>query len=86
MFGKPQWFRKKRWGWGLTPTCWQGWCYVLVWVVVIDVPFVAFLVRGQPSAAAAWLIAAIAVLLWDVAKIIRAIDAQQKQSSPETKA
>ena len=24
MFGKPEWFREKTWGWGLTPTKWQG--------------------------------------------------------------
>ena len=35
MFGKPHWFRPKRFGWGLTPVTWQGWVYVLVWIAVL---------------------------------------------------
>ena len=27
MFGKPNWFRPKTFGWGLTPITWQGWAY-----------------------------------------------------------
>lgn len=28
MIGKPEWFKKKKFGWGLTPVTWQGWVYV----------------------------------------------------------
>ena len=37
MFGKPQWFREKKLGWGLTPVTWQGWVYALVWAAVLVV-------------------------------------------------
>ncbi len=37
MIGKPEWFtRRKYGGWGIFPKKWQGWIYILVWVLVIE--------------------------------------------------
>lgn len=36
MIGKPEWFaRRKYGGWGLFPTTWQGFVYLLVFVLII---------------------------------------------------
>ena len=35
MIGKVEWFKKKSFGWGLTPKTWQGWTYVLVFIVLL---------------------------------------------------
>lgn len=39
MIGKKEWFRKKTFGWGLTPKTWQGWVYVAVLLVLIYLTF-----------------------------------------------
>jgi len=39
MFGKPNWFRPKTFGWGLTPITWQGWAYTAVWGGLLVAPF-----------------------------------------------
>ncbi|MFA6392897.1 MAG: hypothetical protein WCW54_02345 [Candidatus Paceibacterota bacterium] len=28
------WFRRKLYGWGWTPTTWEGWAVVFVWAVI----------------------------------------------------
>jgi hypothetical protein len=28
------WFGRKRWGWGLQPTSWQGWALTIVYVAI----------------------------------------------------
>jgi hypothetical protein len=31
MIGNPKWFTTRKYtGWGLTPTCWQGWAYIAI--------------------------------------------------------
>ena len=36
VLAKPEWFgRRKYTGWGLTPKTWQGWAYVLGFIVLI---------------------------------------------------
>lgn len=36
MFGKPQWFRRRKYGgWGLFPATWQGWLYTAIIVALI---------------------------------------------------
>ena len=47
MFGKKEWFRPKTFGWGLRPVCWQGWVYAGVWTLVLIVPFIGLLTRGE---------------------------------------
>ena len=70
MFGKPQWFRPKTFGWGLTPVTWQGWVYTLIWCGLLIGPFNLLLIRGQSGEAIVWLFAAIGLLIWDVRTIL----------------
>jgi hypothetical protein len=72
MFGRPEWFRPKTFGWGLTPVTWQGWIYTGVWTALMVLPFVLLLLRHQPVEASAWLGLTIGALLYDVWLILRA--------------
>lgn len=36
---KKFWFRRKTYGWGWTPCSWEGWVVVLVYVILVTVPF-----------------------------------------------
>lgn len=73
MFGKPQWFRPKTVGWGLTPITWQGWLYTLCWAAVLVLPFLVLIWRHQPVEATAWLAIGIGALCYDVRQILHAI-------------
>lgn len=75
MFGKPNWFRAKRIGWGLIPIRWQGWVYSAGWVGAIGLPFVLLMLRHQPLEATAWLGLAVSTLTYDVWQILRALNA-----------
>jgi hypothetical protein len=70
MFGKPQWFRPKAIGWGLTPVSWQGWTYTALWVAAIAGPFVLLIGRHQPMEALAWMGLGIGALAYDVRQIL----------------
>jgi hypothetical protein len=72
MFGKPQWFREKTVGWGLTPVTWQGWAYVAGWVAMIVVPAVLVVASTGVLYALVWVAAAAGLLLWDVYQILQA--------------
>lgn len=38
MIGKAKWFSPRKYtGWGLTPSCWQGWVYTLAFVLPIAI-------------------------------------------------
>jgi len=71
MFGKPEWFRPKTFGWGLTPVTWQGWVYTLVVAAVLVVPFNLLLHGGRHVEAFVWMAAALALVFYDVALILR---------------
>jgi hypothetical protein len=71
MFGKPQWFVPKKFGWGLHPVTWQGWVYTVAWAGVIAAPFVALMTRQQLLEAGVWIVAACAALVYDVYLILR---------------
>ena len=73
MFGKPQWFRAKKIGWGLVPIRWQGWIYAVCWSAGIALPFLLLLARHQPLEATAWLALAVSGLTYDVWQILRLI-------------
>jgi hypothetical protein len=83
MFGKPEWFRDKKVGWGLNPITWQGWVYTAVWGAAIAGPFAVLLARPDPTiamdyrlaSAGLWLIVSLAGLVWDVWQIKRARNA-----------
>ncbi len=71
MFGKPEWFRPKSFGWGLTPITWQGWLYTAAWSAVMIVPFIGLITTGRWIESTIWIAASIAALTWDVAAILR---------------
>ncbi len=81
MFGQPQWFKPKSIGYGITPTCWQGWCYTLIWAAVIVLPVFVLSVRGQTFELFIWLIAAIAMLCLDVKQILKAMPQEAKATA-----
>lgn len=36
MIGNPKWFNVRKYsGWGLTPNCWQGWVYILAYIIPV---------------------------------------------------
>jgi hypothetical protein len=73
MFGKPQWFRPKAYGWGLAPVAWQGKVYSGCWAAVLAVPFVILLSRGQVVESLVWLALSTGALFYDVRQILRLI-------------
>lgn len=79
MFGKPEWFRDKKVGWGLAPVSWQGWTYSGVWASTIAGPFAMLLARTDEvemsyrmASAGVWLAVSLGGLIWDVRQIKRA--------------
>ena len=71
MLGKPHWFRRKRFGWGLVPIAPQGWLYTLIWSLVIVLPYLLLIARHSTLEAIVWISATIAALCWDVRLIMR---------------
>lgn len=38
MIGNPKWFNVRKYsGWGLTPNCWQGWLYIIIFIIPIAI-------------------------------------------------
>jgi hypothetical protein len=73
MFGKPQWFRAKRFGWGLVPITWQGWGYTSAWLAAIVLPYLLLLERHQAWEATIWMTLGSGALAYDVRQILRAM-------------
>jgi len=84
MFGKPQWFRDKKLGWGLTPITWQGWVYTTIWGAAIAGPFVMLVTRENVLGAGVWVAAMLGALVWDVWQIKRARNAPTVAAKKET--
>lgn len=80
MFGKPEWFKKKVFGWGLNPVCWQGWVYALVWSAVVSLPFIYMILNQMVIQGVIWLIAGIGGMIYDVNLIMQAMDAEERKS------
>ena len=72
MFGKPEWFREKKIGWGIVPITWRGWGYSALWMFDMAGPFVALLARHQVVESLIWLAASMGTLLFDVRQILKA--------------
>jgi hypothetical protein len=70
MFGKPEWFREKKIGWKLTPTCWQGWAYALCWAAIVVLPFLLLLAVDRVPEAFVWLAVSSGTLVWDVRQLL----------------
>jgi len=82
MFGKPAWFKKKTFGWGLMPVCWQGWVYTLVVAGVIAIPFnfLLFVWPGGIVKAMVWFVASIGLVIWDAREIMQAIEQEERKN------
>ncbi len=74
MFGKPNWFRPKAIGWGLTPITWQGWAYTATWSAAIAAPFVLLLASGKAAEAFIWMGLGLGGLVYDVRQILLAMN------------
>ena len=73
MFGKPDWFKAKRFGWGITPISWQGWSYTATWVGIVILPFLLLIGQHLAVESILWLTAAMGTLVWDVRQILTAM-------------
>ena len=73
MFGKPNWFRAKTFGWGLTPITWQGWAYTAAWGGFLAAPFSLLLMVHQELEAVVWLVCGSGLLIYDVRSILTAM-------------
>lgn len=78
MFGKPDWFKKKQRGWGITPICRQGWSYTALWVGVLVLPFVLLIGQHLVAESLVWLAAGTGALVWDVRQILAAMHPADK--------
>lgn len=74
MFGKPEWFKKKSWGWGLTPVTWQGWAYTAAWCAMFAIPFATLMGTRRFPEAIVWLVVSVGALVWDVRSMINAMN------------
>ncbi len=71
MFGKPQWFRRRKYGgWGLFPATWQGWAYVAALIIPI------ILIRAVPGWSEPFRFAAL--MAWGAVMLIDVIDIMSK--------
>jgi hypothetical protein len=65
------WFKRKRYGWGWTPTTWQGWAVVVALVAAVAVAGFALGDRPSTGALVAYVafvaVAVVAVVLLSVA-------------------
>lgn len=77
MFGKPEWFRKKKTGWGLIPVATQGWAWAGGWLAAIVLPFWALVAADKTPEAGLWMAALIGLCVWEVRRIIKALDAAE---------
>ena len=75
MFGRPQWFSIGTGRRDLRPRMWQGWLYLLAWLVILMAPSVTLLARHLVPEAAIWTLATFAALRWDIRRI-RAVAAE----------
>lgn len=73
MFGKPNWFRPKAFGWGLTPITWQGWAYTGGWVGLLVAPFSLLLLAHKELEALVWLACGGGLMFYDVRSILQAM-------------
>lgn len=84
MFGKPDWFREKKAGWGLTPSTVLGWVYTTSWLAAIVSPFAfLFLALERVPEAFIWLAASLGVMTWDVRGIKKQIQAKIRRKEEE---
>lgn len=70
VFGKPEWFRPKSIGWGLTPVKWQGRIFAAGWSAAILFPFIYLISHSLLPEAFAWVVLSLAALIREVTQIL----------------
>lgn len=84
MFGKPAWFKQQKVCCGLRPVVWQGWVYLLAWVLVMTAPFLLLSVLMQRAPEAAiWLGVSMLAMFADTRAITRQIRAEIRRKEDE---
>lgn len=73
MFGKPEWFRERLYGWTLQPITKQGWIYFGLWLAAILLPAFTLLLLSKRWEAGIWLCFSIIGLLRDQRLILLAL-------------
>jgi len=77
---KGHWFKRKLYGWGWTPAKWQGWCVILLYILLIlslvlvrekDVP-------GNPDSGSNFLTFALPIIVLTILLIIVAYKKGEK--------
>ena len=79
VFGRPEWFRPKSVGWGLTPVKWQGWVFAASWSVVTLFPFIYLMCHSLLPEAFTWVVLSLAALIREVAQILNQIAGQRQR-------
>jgi len=79
MFGKPEWFVAKSFGWGLRPVTKEGWIYTGVWTAVLILPFIGLLLASKWAEAIVWIVAMIGFLIFDVKLILRTMKRNEEE-------
>lgn len=79
MFGKPEWFKERQLGWGLTPIAWQGWVYVVLWLAIIVLPFLFFAASGRGIESFIWITASLVTAGLDVRWILRGMNESEAE-------
>lgn len=62
------WFKAKLYGWGWTPATWQGWCVILVYIVLVLVLVISREkdIPGNPDSGSNFLTFAVPVIVLTV--------------------
>ena len=78
----PYWFKPKRFGYGATPSTWQGWVSVLVFVIVM-IGLSAALLGSSPGIAAwaAWTVLTLVLTISFIAFTKRKTDGEWRWRS-----
>ena len=69
MFGKPEWFRPHRIGWGMTPVTRAGWIYMTTWLSVVLLPAGILVTSRGVLESIIWFAAAGAMMMWDMRNV-----------------
>ena len=79
---KGYWFKKKMYGWGWTPVKWQGWCVIVLYIVLI-LGLVLFRekdISGNPDSGSNVLTLALPIIVLTVLLVIIAYKKGEKPS------
>lgn len=85
MIGNPNWFKRRKYtGWGLTPTTWQGWLYVIVSTgTIISVAALIKYQSIQLHYQITIILSMIALMVLDVLDIARQINKDERERMHE---